>query len=30
MALSVLDSITSSSDTDERLVKAMDELQDFV
>jgi hypothetical protein len=29
-ALSVLDSIVSSSDTDQNIVKAMDEHQDFV
>jgi hypothetical protein len=30
MALSLLDSVISSSDTDKRIVKAMDELQGFV
>jgi hypothetical protein len=30
MALSVLDSVLSSGDANERIVKAMDELQDFV
>jgi hypothetical protein len=30
LSLSVLDSVISSSDTDERIVTAMDELQDSV
>jgi hypothetical protein len=30
ISFSVLDSVLSPSDTDERIVKALDELQDFV